>query len=111
MQYVGPGKPSIIEFQGTSMVANEWSVDKVMRGYSVPDLTNQGWRGLDAEIAEIHNTRKMVVEPYSAMDNFHIEKLEANGVAYADDAKNVILRMADRIRQLEADLISSKEEK
>jgi len=32
---------------------------------------------------------------------FHTEKFEAHGVAFLDDAKNIILKMADRIRELE----------
>ena len=36
------------------------------------------------------------------MTDFHLEKYEAAGVANAEDLKNIILKMADRIRQLEA---------
>ena len=35
------------------------------------------------------------------MVDFHVEKYESHGVAFLDDAKNVILGLADRIRELE----------
>ena len=42
-------------------------------------------------------------------DKFHIEEHEGFGIAFLDDTKNIILKMADRIRELEHEIKTLKD--